>query len=527
MFQILISDKLGQAGLERLDQMNDVHYDMKLGLNQAELRAIIPDYDALIIRSDTQVTAELLAAAPNLKLVGRAGIGVDNIDIEAATMRGVIVMNTPGANSVATAEHTMALMLAASRHTAHSHISLIAGEWRRSDFVGTELFGKTLGIIGFGRVGRLVATRAQAFGMEIVAYDPFVSEEVGREMGVTLVDLEDLLPQADYITLHTAVTPKTAKLINAATISQMKEGVILINVARGKLIDEPALVASLQSGKVKAAGVDVYSGEPPADNPLIGLPNVVHTPHLGASSMEAQRNVATQIVEQMVDALRGTDFRNALNMPFQTTASFDDIRPYMALAEKIGQFHAGLADSPIKEIELEVQGEQLDGIVKAIAAGLLIGLLKDLHPEPLNYINAPVVADQLGIKINQTMGQSPVNYPNLVSCRAVGDGWERLIVGVLFAGGEPRIVRLNDYDVDARPEGHILLMQNKDVPGVIGQIGTILAAYEVNIGEWRMGRDKPGGKALSFINLDSDVPASALNALEGITAVTRVKLISL
>ena len=243
--------------------------------------------------------------------------------------------------------------------------------------------------------------------------------------------------------------------------------------------------------------------------------------------MEAQRNVATQIVEQMVDALRGTDFRNALNMPFQTTASFDDIRPYMTLAEKIGQFHAGLADSPIKEIELEVQGEQLDGIVKAIAAGLLIGLLKDLHPEPLNYINAPVVADQLGIKINQTMGQSPVNYPNLVSCRAVGDGWERLIVGVLFAGGEPRIVRLNDYDVDARPEGHILLMQNKDVPGVIGQIGTILAAYEVNIGEWRMGRDKPGGKALSFINLDSDVPASALNALEGITAVTRVKLISL
>jgi D-3-phosphoglycerate dehydrogenase / 2-oxoglutarate reductase len=363
--------------------------------------------------------------------------------------------------------------------------------------------------------------------MEVVAYDPFISEEVGRELGVTLVDLEDLLPQADYITLHTAVTPETTKMINADTIAQMKDGIILINVARGKLIDEAALAEALQSGKVKAAGLDVYSSEPPADdNPLIGLPNVIHTPHLGASSVEAQRNVATQMVDQVVDALRGTDFRNALNMPFQTTLAFDEIRPYMALAEKIGRFHAALAESPIKRIEMEVQGDALDGIVKAIAAGLLIGLLKDIHPEPLNYISAPVVADQMGIQISQTIGQSPVNYPNLVSCRVSGEGWERLIAGVLFAGGQPRIVRLNDYDVDARPEGHILLMQNKDVPGVVGQIGTILAAYEVNIGEWRMGRDKPGGKALSFINLDSDVPAAALDALGKITAVTRVKLVS-
>lgn len=527
MFHILISDKLGKAGLERLAQIEDVHYDMKLGLNQAELKAIIPDYDALIIRSDTQVTADLLAAATNLKVVGRAGIGVDNIDVNAATMRGIIVMNTPGANSVATAEQTMALMLAASRHTAQAHASVLAGEWRRSDFVGTELFEKTLGIIGFGRIGRLVAARAQAFGMEVIAYDPYISEEVGRAAGVTLVDLEDLLPLADYVTLHTAVTPETSKLINADTIDQMKDGVILINVARGKLIDEPALVAALQSGQVKAAGLDVYSSEPPADNPLIGLPNVVHTPHLGASSIEAQRNVATQMVEQVVDALRGTDFRNSLNMPFQTTLAFDAVRPYMALAEKIGRFHAALADGPIKKIELEVQGDELDGIVKAIAAGLLIGLLKDSHPEPLNYISAPVVADQLGIKISQTIGQSPVNYPNLVTCRVAGEGWERLIAGVLFAGGQPRIVRLNDYDVDARPEGYLLLMQNKDVPGVVGQIGTILAAYEVNIGEWRMGRDKPGGKALSFINLDSDVPPAALDALGKITAVTRVKLVSL
>jgi D-3-phosphoglycerate dehydrogenase len=243
--------------------------------------------------------------------------------------------------------------------------------------------------------------------------------------------------------------------------------------------------------------------------------------------VEAQRNVATQMVEQVVDALRGTDFRNALNMPFQTTMAFDEIRPYMALAEKIGRFHGELAEKPVKEVSLEVHGEALDGIVKAIAAGLLIGLLSDKHPEPLNYINAPVIADQLGIKITQTMGQSPVDYPNLVTCRVAGDDWERLIAGVLFAGGQPRIVRWNDYDIDARPEGHILLMQNKDVPGVVGQIGTILAAYEVNIGEWRMGRDKPGGKALSFINLDSEIPAAALDALAKITAVTRAKALSM
>lgn len=528
MYHILITDKLGQAGLDRLAQMQDVRYDLKLGLNRAELKAIIPEYDALIVRSGTQVTADLLTAGSNLKVVGRAGIGVDNIDVQAATMNGIIVMNTPGANSAATAEQTMALMLAASRHTAQAHASLKAGEWRRADFVGTELLGKTLGLIGFGRVGQMVAARAQAFGMEVVACDPYISEEVGRETAVTLLDLEDLLPQADYISLHTAVTPETTNLINADTINQMKAGVIIINAARGKLIDEPALAAALQSGQVRAAGLDVYSSEPPTqDNPLIGLPNVVHTPHLGASSVEAQRNVATQIVEQVVDALHGTDFRNALNMPFQTTMPFDAIRPYMALAEKIGRFHAELAETPIKEVALEVRGEALNGIVKAIAAGLLIGLLADKHPEPLNYINAPVIAAQLGINITQTMGQSPVDYPNLVTCRAAGADWQRLIAGVLFAGGQPRIVRWNDYDIDARPEGHILLMQNKDVPGVVGQIGTILAAYEVNIGEWRMGRDTPGGKALSFINLDSDVPVAALAALEKITAVTKVKVLRL
>ncbi len=529
MYRILISDKLGKAGLDRLDDIEDVSYNMKTGLSEDELITIIPNYDALIIRSGTQVTADILAAANKLKVVGRAGIGVDNIDIPAATLRGVIVMNTPGANSVATAEQTMALMLAASRHTASAHASLLAGEWKRSQFVGTELFGKTLGIVGFGRIGRLVAERALAFGMEVIAYDPFVSEEVGREMGVTLVDLEDLLPEAHIITLHTAVTPETTRMINANALNQMKDGVILVNVARGKLVDEAALADALKSGKVKTAAIDVYSQEPPVNNPLIGLPNVLHTPHLGASTVEAQRNVARQMVDQVVDALRQTDFRNALNMPFQAGLDFQAVRPYITLAEKLGKLQAGLAEGPIQTVEVEVNGESLEGMVRAIAAGLLIGLLSDSHPEPLNYISAPVVADQKGITITQTTGQSPVskNYPNTISCRVIGDGWSRLAAGALFSDGAPGIIRLDDYKLDARPVGSLLLLKNKDVPGVMGQIGTILAAYDVNIGEWRMGRDEPGGIALSFINLDSAPPQSALDTLGKITAVTEVKLVNL
>jgi len=315
MYKILVSDKLGKAGLDVLEQAEDANYEMITGLSKEELIAIIPEYDGLIIRSGTRPDADIIGAATNLKVIGRAGIGVDNIDRQAATMNGVIVMNTPTANSVATAEQTMTLMLAVSRHTAAAHASVLAGEWTRSLFMGSELHAKTLGIIGFGNIGRLVAKRAQAFGMTVVAYDPFVPEEVAQALDVTLLDLDDLLPQSDYITLHTAVTPSTTKMINAETIAQMKDGAILVNVARGKLIDEQPLADALASGKLKAAAIDVFSAEPPTGNPLVGLPNVLHTPHLGASSIEAQKGVATQIAEQVLDALRGTDFRNALNIP--------------------------------------------------------------------------------------------------------------------------------------------------------------------------------------------------------------------
>jgi D-3-phosphoglycerate dehydrogenase len=314
MFRILVSDELGTAGLELLEQAADVSYDMKTGLSQEELLAIIPEYDGLIVRSGTKAGEALLAAGTKLKAVGRAGIGVDNIDIPAATARGIVVMNTPGSNSVAAAEQTMTLMLAASRHTVPAHNSLATGEWNRAQFAGTELFGKVLGIVGLGRIGRLVAERAKAFGMTMLAYDPYVEMEDVANLGVSLVDLDELFAQADYVTLHTAVTPDTINMINAISLKRMKEGVILINVARGKLIDEAALATMLKEGHVKAAALDVFSNEPPPSvNPLINLPNVLHTPHLGASTAEAQRNVATQIVEQMLDCLRGVETRNSVN----------------------------------------------------------------------------------------------------------------------------------------------------------------------------------------------------------------------
>ncbi|HZD10236.1 MAG TPA: phosphoglycerate dehydrogenase [Candidatus Binatia bacterium] len=527
MFRILISDKLGAAGLQCLDQAGDATYDHKPGVSREELLAIIGDYDALIVRSGTRVDAELLAAGKKLRVVGRAGMGVDNIDMRAATMRGIVVMNTPDANSVATAEQAMALMLALCRHLPAAHASLLAGEWRRSDFVGAQLYGKTLGIIGLGRIGRLVAKRAQAFGMNVIAYDPFVSEAVGRELSVLLVDFDDLLAQSDFVTLHTAATPETEKMINADTIAQMKPGVRLVNASRGKIVDEAALAAALKEGKVAGAAVDVYSQEPPQDNPLIGLPNVVHTPHLGASTLEAQRAVATEIVDQVLRALRGEDYPNALNMPIPGGSEYAGARPYVSLAEKIGVLHGALAQESIERVEIEVSGDDVDHLVRPVAAALLKGLLQRTEDESINYINAPLVASERGISVSQTTGVTDIDYPNLISCRVRWQDGQRTLAGVLFGGSEPRIVQVDNYQLDANPKGNVLILQNKDVPGVIGQVGTILAAYEVNIGEWRMGREAPGGEALSFINLDSDPPAPVLRALEKIPAITQVKLVTL
>lgn len=529
MYRILITEALGRAGITCLQAAADIHYDEITGLDQDALLARIPDYDALIVRSGTQVGQAIIQAGEKLKVIGRAGMGIDNIDLRTATMAGIVVMNTPGANSIATAEHTLTLMLAATRHILEAHTSMVAGEWRRTAFVGNELAGKTLGLIGFGRVGRLVAERARAFGMEILACDPYVSEEIGRDYQVTLVDLEDLLPAADYISLHTALVPETENLIDREAIAQMKDGVILINTARGRIIDDEALAAGLAAGKVKMAALDVYRQEPPAaGNPLLGLPNVLHTPHIGANTREAQRDVSTQIATQVIAALRGEDFANSINMPFHVgQGGYAPIKPFMDLGEKMGLLHAGLALGPIQRLEVDVRGEIVNELVRAIAAAILKGLLRDQVEHPLNYINAPVIAAEKGITIDRTDQINGLDYPNLITCRACWEGGGRTLSGVLFGGSEPRIVQMDHYRLEAKPEGVVLIMQNRDVPGVIGQVGTILAAYQVNIGEWRLGRDEPGGEALSFINLDSVPSQVVIEALRGVTGITAVKLVVL
>ncbi len=531
MYKVLISDKLGQAGLDILDAAADIEYVMTPGMSKDEIIAAVPDYDAWIVRSGTRPDADMIAAATKLKCIGRAGAGVDNVDLDAATKAGVVVMNTPGANAMATAEQTMAMMLAVSRHTAHAHMSLAGGAWDRKKYMGSELYTKTLGIIGLGKIGTLVAQRALGFGMEVVAYDPYVSEDKAKLLGVTLVNLDDIYAQSDYITLHTAVTADTTNMINADAIAQMKDGAIIINVARGKLIDETALLAGLDSGKLAAASLDVFQSEPPEGNPLIGHEKVTHTPHLGASSVEAQSNVGKMVANQVIDCLRGDDVRNAVNLPFDAGPSFAAIQPYMALAYKLGQLQRNIATEDITHIEIEVRGAEIATMVRPIAASILHGMIED-RAEDANYINAPMLADKLGIKTKQVRGLCDAEYPNMIACKVYwGEGKAademHMIAGVVVAGKYPRIVQWSRYQLEATPEGIMLLMRNWDRPGVVGQIGMLMSENNVNIAEWRMGRTEPGGEALCVLNLDTMPPDSVIDQIWAMPAVVKVKVVQL
>jgi D-3-phosphoglycerate dehydrogenase len=528
MYRILITDDLSATAIERLEAADDVSFDIVHRPPPEELLKIIPDYDALIIRSSVRVGAGLLAAAFRLKVIGRAGVGLDNVDIDAASLRGAIVMNTPLANTMATAEHTMAMLLALCRHVPQANASIRAGQWTRSQFLGVQLYRKTLGIVGLGRVGTRVAQRAQAFGMEVIAFDPYISDDVARELKVTLVDLDELLTRSDFISLHAALTPETRGLINAQAIARMKPGVRLVNCARGALIGEVAMIDALHSGQIAGVALDVYSDEPiPADSPLRSLPNVVLTPHIAASTVEAQRDVGAQIVDQVLAALRGEDFRNAVNMPVVDTDVFRALRPYLLLAEKLGSLQMQLSEGRIKRVEVEFQGEEVADHVKPLTVALLKGLLDPITDIPANYINAPHLAMQRGISVSETRGLPTPNYANLLSCRVVWEGGERLVSGSLLGHEFPRVVQIDSFRLDAQPEGIILVMENIDVPGVIGRVGTLLGAHDINIAEWRLGRVTPGGQALSFINLDAPATPQVMAELEQLEGVTRVRQVAL
>lgn len=515
IYNILVATMLAEDALAVLRQAPDVAVTIVKPETSAVLGAI-GTADALLIRDDVPVDAQLLNAAKRLKVIGRAGAGLAGIDVDTATARGVIVMNTPGTNAIAVAEHTMTLLLALSRDLIAAHTALARGAWERTEHTGLQLYMKTLALIGLGRVGREVAERALAFGMDVIACDPYVAEVQVSDLRLKLVSLAEALARADFLSLHCAVTPETRGFLNAETLAKLKPGARIINTAHGSLIDETALAAAIRSGRVAGAALDVFAIEPPGKSELIGLPGVIHTPHLGDATIEAQRDLSAQIVGQTLDALRGTDYRNAVNMPFMPGREFEAIMPYLRLAERIGALQHHLARGRIRRVAVEYKGDELAGLVKPLSVALLTGILSPSLGDSVNYINAPLVAMERGIHVTQTKGLDVGDYPNLVSCQVHWEGGGQLVIsGALFNHVEPRIVQIDSFRTDFVPEGTLLVFGSYDVPGVIGKVGTLLAKHNINIAAWRTGRVEKGGQTLTVVTIDQSLSEALLTEFRG------------
>jgi len=524
--KILITDPLAEEGIERLRCEEGFEVRKKVGLKEEELINLIADYHALIIRSETKVTARVIEAARNLKVIGRAGTGVDNIDIESATKKGIVVMNAPEGNTISAAEHTISMMLALSRNIPQANASLKRGEWDRKKFMGTEVYGKTLGIIGLGRIGREVARRAQGLKMRVVAYDPFISKEKAEEMGVCLLSLEELLPQVDFLSIHTPLTSQTRGLIGEREISLMKRGVRIINCARGGIIQEDALYQALKAGKIKGAALDVFEKGKPFDSPLLKLDSVILTPHLGASTEEAQKRVAMDIATQVIDFLKYGRIRNAVNFPAISSQVQEKITPYLSLAERIGNLEAQLVEGHPIQVEVIYRGELASFEVTPLTRALIKGMLSFALPE-VNYVNASILARERGIKVVETKTLEAEDFTNLISVKLLTDKEKKRIDGTVFEGKVPHIVRIDDYSLDFVPQGDFLICANVDRPGVVGKIGTLLGSYQVNISGLRMGRKTPGGKNVSVYSLDNSPPPEAVKDLLKIKEILKVKVVHL
>jgi len=525
--KVLVSDKLAEEGIELLRESPDIIVDVKLKLELQELLKHIGEYDALLVRSATKVTKEVIDAAKNLKVIGRAGVGVDNIDVEAASKRGILVMNTPGGNTISAAEHTMSMILALSRCIPQANISLKSKQWEKKKFLGTEIFKKTMGIVGLGRIGGEVAKRAQSFGMEIIACDPYISKAHAREIGVKLVSFPELIKQADYITIHIPSTPETKHIINKETINQMKEGVRIINCARGGIIDEAALAEAVKSGKVGGAALDVFEKEPPFDSPVLGLENIIVTPHLGASTEEAQINVARDIAQQVLDFLKKGIVRNAINMPELDPEKMKILGPYINLCEKLGRLQAQISEGGFTQIGVQYSGEILRHEIEPLTIALLKGLLEPVLEREVNFINAPLIAEERGIKVTESKVSKVEDFANLIVVQTMTEKGENIVAGTLLGKKEPRLVRIGEFDLDVIPEGYMLLCSNLDKPGVIGKIGTILGNRKINIAGMQVGRKTVGGKALTIINVDCDISKEVLKEIEGISEIVEVKMVNL
>lgn len=521
--KVLISDPISEEGIEILKSAGlEVFY--KPGLSHEELLEIISEFDAIIIRSATKLTKEVIEKAKNLKVIGRAGTGLDNVDLQAANEKGIVVMNVPGGNTLSAAEHTLALLFALARNIPQASASLKEGKWEKKKFIGVELNNKVLGVIGLGRVGNIVADRALAMGMKVIAYDPYVSPEVAEKKGIELVSLEELYKRSDFITIHTPLTKETYHLIDEKAFSLMKDRVYIINCARGGIIDESALYSAMVSGKVAGAALDVFEKEPiDPHHPLLSLPNFIGTPHLGASTIEAQKIVAVEIANQIVDYLLKGIIRNAVNVPSLPPEVLKIIAPVLTLVEKMGLLAAQIAEGAIENVEIIYKGEISKLDVKPITLSFVKGLLYPFLKEDVNYVNALIRAKERNIKIIESKTEISEDFTSLISARIIHTGGETIVEGTIFGKKEPRIVKINGFRLDALPEKHMLYILNEDRPGVIGKIGTILGNYNINISRMYVGHEPLKNTAVMLISLDQPPTPSALKEISELPTVYLVK----
>ena len=520
---VLISDALSPAAVAIFEDRGvKVEFQPSLGKDKEKLAEAINGFDGLAIRSATKVTTKILDRAKSLKVIGRAGIGVDNVDIPAATARGIIVMNTPFGNSITTAEHAITLMLSLARQIPEADASTRAGKWEKNKFLGVEMFGKTLGIIGCGNIGSIVADRAIGLRMKVIAYDPYLSGERALDLGVEKVELEQLLRRADFITLHTPLTDKTRSIIGRESLALTKKGVRLINCARGELVDEAALFDALTSGHVAGAALDVFVEEPATSSPLFALPNVVCTPHLGASTTEAQENVALQVAEQMSDYLIRGAITNALNFPSISAEEAPKLKPFVALAEKLGSFAGQLTETGIQRVQLSYEGAVAQMNTRALTSAAIAGLLRPMLQD-VNVVSAPIVAKERGIVVEETRREAEGDYESLINVTVVTDRQTRSVAGTVYADGRPRIVNIKGIRMDAEFGSSMLYVTNQDKPGFVGRFATILAAAGINIATFHLGRDEAGGHAIALVEVDGAVPADVLARVQEIPTVQQVK----
>jgi len=521
--KVLVSDPIAEQGIEILK--NDVDVDIATGLEPSELIKRIGDYEALIVRSETQVTKEVINAGKKLKIIGRAGVGVDNIDVNAATERGIIVVNAPEGNTISAAEHTIAMMMSMSRNIPQANASLKSKKWDRKKFMGVEVRGKTLGVVGLGRIGSEVAKRALGMEMIILAYDPFISAERAKDLGVELTTVEDIVRRADYITVHTPLTKETKDLISTKEFGIMRKGVRLINCARGGIINEEALAKAVKDGIVAGAAIDVFTKEPPFENPLIELDQVIMTPHLGASTEEAQINVAVTVAEQIVNVLKGLPVKNAINMPYVKAEVMQILEPYFPLAEKMGKLGTQLIGN-YETIEVSYCGEIADQNVAPVTLAVLKGLLEPMVGAGVNYVNAPTIAKERKLKVVESKSKTVVGYPSQISIKLSKKNESRVISGTVI-GKEPRIVQLDEYLIDVIPSGFMIVTRIEDRPNIIGPCCMILGKNDINIAGMQVGRIKAGGEAIMVLNIDHEVDKRILDEIKAVGGIIDARLVIL